>query len=109
MQHDELIAQIDEAYRSLAVAREDLASADRALSEHVRAVRIKIADTLLEAKNERTASLYLDGALDTDEYRRLLADRERADLDHRHARREVERLHLVVKVLSAPIPAGMSS
>ena len=111
MQHDELIAQIDEAYRSLKTASEDLASADRTLSEHVRAVRIKIADTLLEAKNERTANLYLEGALDNEDYRRLLADKERADLDHQHARREVERLHLVVKVLSAPasLPTWASS
>jgi hypothetical protein len=109
MQHDELIRQIDEAYRSLTTAREDLASADRALSEHVRAVRIKIADTLLEAKNERTANLYLEGALDNEDHRRLLADKERADLNHQHARREVERLHLVVKVLSAPIPTWASS
>ena len=111
MQHDELIAQIDEAYRSLKTTSEELASTDRALSEHVRGVRIKIADTLLDAKNERTANLYLEGALDSEDYRRLLTDKECADLEHQHARREVERLHLVVKVLSAPasLPTGASS
>src|SRR3712207_7353372 len=39
---------------------------------------------------------YLDGLLDTDEHRRLEADRTRAELDHQHARREVDRLHLIV-------------
>lgn len=107
MQHDELIAQIDKACQILANSREDLASADRALSEHVRKVRAGIAESLLEAKNERTANLYLEGALDSDEYRRLLASKERAKLDHQHARREVERLHLVVNVLSAPITGGV--
>jgi hypothetical protein len=57
------------------------------------------AEAILEAKNERTASLYLDGLLDTDEHRRLEADRTRAELDHQHARREVERLHLIVRLL----------
>jgi hypothetical protein len=55
----------------------------------------------LEAKNERTANLYLDGLLDTDEHRRLEADRTRAQLEHQHARREVERLHLIVRLLGA--------
>jgi hypothetical protein len=38
-----------------------------------------------------TASLHLDGLLDPDEHRRLEADRTRAELDHQHARREVDR------------------
>ena len=73
------------------VAAEDLARADRLLVEHVRRIRLDNAEAILEAKNERTASLYLDGLLDTDEHRRLEADRARAELDHQHARREVER------------------
>ena len=48
-----------------------------------------------------SASLYLDGLLDTDEHRRLEADRARAELDHQHARREVERLHLIVRLVGA--------
>ena len=81
------------------VAAEDLATADRSLAEHVRRIRLENAEAILEAKNERTASLYLEGLLDTDEYRRLEADRARAELDHQHAIREVERLHLIVRLL----------
>jgi hypothetical protein len=83
----------------LRVAAEDLARADRLLVEHVLRIRLDNAEAILEAKNERTASLYLDGLLDTDEHRRLEADRARAELDHQHARREVERLHLIVQLL----------
>jgi hypothetical protein len=82
-------------------ATENLASADRSLAEHVRRIRLDNAEAILEAKNERTASLYLDGLLDTDEHRRLEDDRARAELDHQHARREVDRLHLIVRLLSA--------
>jgi hypothetical protein len=94
-----LIEEINEAYRRLRVAAEDLARADRSLVEHVRRIRLDNAEAILEAKNERTASLYLDGLLDTDEHRRLEADRAKAELDHQHARREVERLHLIVRLL----------
>ena len=96
---DALIEEINEAYRRLRVAAEDLTSADRALAEHVRRVRLDNAEAILEAKNERTAGLYLDGLLDTDEHRRLEADRASAELDHQHAKREVERLHLIARVL----------
>jgi hypothetical protein len=97
--NDALIEEINEAFRRLRVATEDLASADRSLAEHIRRIRLENAEAILEAKNERTASLYLDGILATDEHRRLEADRARAELDHQHARREVERLHLVVRLL----------
>jgi methylenetetrahydrofolate reductase (NADPH) len=40
--------------------------------------------------NERTASLYLDGLLDTEAHRRLEADRTRAELDYQHARQGME-------------------
>jgi hypothetical protein len=99
--NDALIEEIDEAYRRLSAATETLTSADRSLAEHVRRIRLDNAEAILEAKNERTASLYLDGLLDTDEYRRLEDTRARADLDHQHARREVERLHLIVRLLGA--------
>ena len=96
-----LIGEIDAAYRSLAAATERLASAERELADHVKRVRLDNAEAILEAKNERTASLYLDGLLDTEEHRRLERERARAELDHGHARREVERLHLVVRLLGA--------
>jgi hypothetical protein len=96
---DALIEEINSAYRRLKVATEDLASADRELAEHIRRVRLDNAEAILEAKNERTASLYLDGLLDTKEHRRLEGIRARADLDLQHARREVDRLHLIVRLL----------
>jgi hypothetical protein len=93
------LEEINSAYRRLSAAAEDLMRADRELAEHVRRVRLDNTEAILEAKNERTASLYLDGLLDTDEHRRLEAERARAELDHKHARREVERLHLIVRLL----------
>jgi hypothetical protein len=99
MTSDALIEEINSAYRRLSAATEALARADRELVEHVRSVRLENAEAILEAKNERTASLYLDGLLDTDEHRQLAADRARAELEHHQARHEVDRLHLVVRLL----------
>jgi len=99
MTNSALIEEINAAYRRLSHAAEDLVRADRELAEYVRRIRVDNAEAILEAKNERTASLYLDGLLDTDEHRRLQDIRAKADLDHQHARREVERLHLIVRLL----------
>ena len=99
MTKDALIEEINSAYRRLSAATEDLVTADRELAEHVRRVRLDNAEAILEAKNERTATLYLDGLLDTDEHRRLEANLTKAELDHQHARREVDRLHLIVRLL----------
>ena len=99
--NEKLMAEIDEAYRELSAAIEGLAEADRELSEFVRRTRLDNAEALLEAKNERTANLYLEGMLDTDEYRALSEAKDRAELDHAHARREIERLHLIVRLLEA--------
>ena len=65
MTSDALIEEINAAYRRLGDATENLARADRKLTEHVREVRLDNAETILEAKNERTARLYLEGLLDT--------------------------------------------
>jgi len=100
MTKDALIEEINSAYRRLRAAAEELMRADRELAEYVRRVRLDNAETILEAKNERTASLYLDGLLDTDEHRRLEAERMRAELDHQHARGEMDRLHLIVRLLA---------
>jgi hypothetical protein len=103
MQHDGLIREIDEAYVKLEGTAEALAKADREHAEHVRRVKIDNADAILEAKNERTERLYVAGLLDTDEHRRLEEAKTRAELDHQHARHEVERLRLVVRLVAAPI------
>jgi hypothetical protein len=104
---DALIEEINAAYCRLSATTEDLACADRELAEYVLRVRLDNAEAILEAKNERTAGLYLDGLLDTEEHRRLEADRGRAELDLQHARREVERLHLIVRLLETHASEGI--
>jgi len=97
--NDALIEEINAAYRRLSDAAEDLVRTDSELAEYVRRARLDNAEAILEANNERTASLYLDGLLDTEEYHRLEANHMRAELDHQHARREVDRLALIVRLL----------
>ena len=99
MTGDALIEEINTAYRRLGAAAEDLARADGELDGHVRRVRLDNAEAILEAKNERTANLYLEGLLDTDEHRHLEAGKARADLALQYARVEVERLQLIVRLL----------
>ena len=103
MTDETLIEEINTAYRRLGAAAEDLARADRELAGYVRRVRLDNAEAILEAKNERTANLYLDGLLDTEEHRSLEADRTRARLDLGRAEREVERLHLIVRLLGSGV------
>jgi hypothetical protein len=100
---EQLHEEINAAYAELHATAEDLARADRELSEHVTRVRVENADALLEAKNERTAAIYLEGLLDTEDHRNLSRAREGAELAHQRAKREVERLHLLVRLLSAPV------
>ncbi len=106
MTSDTLIEEINTVYRRLGAAADNLARADRELTEHVRRVRLDNAETILEARNERTASLYLAGLLDTEEHRRLEDNRARAELDLQYARREVERLHLIVRLLGTHASEG---
>jgi hypothetical protein len=107
MTNDALIEEINAAYRRLSAATEDLVRADRELAEDIRRVRLDNAEAILEAKNERTATLYIDGLLDTEEHRRLEGIRARADLDLQHARREVDRLHLIVRLLGTQASEGI--
>jgi hypothetical protein len=99
MPGDELIEEINTAYRRLGAAMEEIARADRELADHVRQVRLDNAEAILEARNERTANLYLEGLLDTDEHRYLEAGKARAELALQHARLEVDRLQLIVRLL----------
>jgi hypothetical protein len=96
-----LVQEITMAYRRLSAATENLASADRELSGHVRRVRLDNAEAILEAKNERMANLYLDGLLDTEEHMGLEDDMARAQLDLQNAKLEVERLQLIVRLLAS--------
>jgi hypothetical protein len=107
MTNDTLIEEINAAYRRLSAATEELVRADRELAKDIRRIRLDNAEAILEAKNERTASLYLDGLLDTAEHRRLEGIRARADLDLQHAKREVDRLHLIVRLLGTQASEGI--
>jgi hypothetical protein len=97
----ELAGEISRAYGRLAETRRGMVVAEGALSEHERRARVENAETLLEAKNERTAALYLEGILDTREHAELLSARRRAELAHYEARTQVERLELLVRLLEA--------
>ena len=96
-----LAGEISHAYERIRVTRRELVAATDALSDHERRAKVENADTLLEAKNERTASLYLEGILDTPEHAEVLAAKRRAELEHYEARMEVERLELLVRLLEA--------
>jgi hypothetical protein len=107
MTGDALIEEINTAYRRLSAATDDLARADGELAGHIRKVRLDNAEAILEARNERTANLYLEGLLDTEEHRSLEAGRATAELELKHARFEVERLHLIVRLLGARADEAM--
>ena len=96
-----LAGEISHAYERIRVTRRELVATTDALSDHERRARVENADTLLEAKNERTASLYLEGILDTPEHVGLLSAKRQAEMEHYEARMEVERLELLVRVLEA--------
>lgn len=98
---ERLAGEISHAYERLVGTRRELVAATDALSDHERGAKVENADTLLEAKNERTASLYLDGILDTPEHAELVSTKRRAELAHYEARLEVERLDLLVRLLEA--------
>lgn len=95
----ELAGEVPRAYERLAQSRRELVAATDALSDHERRAKVENADTLLEAKNERTAALYLEGILETPEHAELLSAKRRAELAHYEARLEVERLELLVRLL----------
>jgi hypothetical protein len=96
-----LAREISRAYERLTATRRELVGTTGELSEHERRAKVENADTLLEAKNERTASLYLEGILDTPEHAELLSAKSRAELAHYEARMEVEKLELLVRLLEA--------
>ena len=102
-----LIREINTAYRRLSTAAEDMVRADRELAAHVRRVRLDNAEAILEARNERTANLYIDGLLDTGEHRHLEAARSRAEISLQQARYEVDRLQLIVRLLGTRAGEGM--
>lgn len=96
-----LIAQIEKAYKDLRSTKRKLARAELAKRRYETRARINNAEALTAAKNERVASLYLEGILDTEDYRKLVDQEKAAELDHFEARAEVDRLQLTGKLLRA--------
>lgn len=96
---EELIQQIETAYKKLGATRRKQARAETARRRHEIRIRQDNADALISTKNERTEKLYLEGLLDTDQHRKLQDDEKRAELEHFEARCEVDRLQLTVKLL----------
>lgn len=102
---EKLMEEISTAYKQLASTRRKLARAESARAAAETKIRVKHKRALEAAKNERTAALYLDSLLDTDEYKKLVAAKEDAELDHSDARAEVDRLQLTVRLLRAANPS----
>lgn len=100
MEEQTLTQEIRDSYAALAQAKTQLLRAEAELAGYELDLRTAHAEALIEAKNERTAGLYMDGLKDHDEYRRLRADRMEAEVAHAEARYQVEALQLVVKALS---------
>ena len=98
---EELASGIGTAYARMTAAHRRFVGATETLSNYERRARVENADTLLEAKNERTANLYLDGILDTPEHTDLSAAKVEAELEHYEARLEIQRLELLVRLLEA--------
>lgn len=92
---------MDAAYAALKAARREAALAAHALAESEKRARQNNAEALLAAKNERTASLYLEGMLDTEEHRGLQDAKLAADLALDEARLEVDRLQLLARFVAA--------
>jgi DNA-dependent RNA polymerase auxiliary subunit epsilon len=98
---DRLAGEVDIAYAALKAARREAALAAHALAESETRVRQNNAEALLSAKNERTASLYLEGMLDTEGHRDLVERKLAAELALDEARLEVERLQLLARFATA--------
>jgi hypothetical protein len=98
---ERLALEVSRAYERLVATRRGLWLAAEELSGYERRAQVENAETLLEAKNERTMGIYLDGILDTPEHAGLLAAKNRAELEHFEARAEVQRLELMVRLLEA--------
>lgn len=101
MDLDAIRREVDAAYAALGEHRRRAALAAKALADHEMRVRQNNAEALLSAKNERTANLYLEGMLDTEEHRELEEAKLAADLDLADARAEVERLQLLARFAAA--------
>ena len=101
MHREEFTESINEAYKRLLHTRRKLMEASNDLAGHERRLKVENADSLLEARNERSMALYLEGILDNSAYQERERRKNQAELAHYEARMEVERLELLVRLLEA--------
>ncbi len=97
----ELAESINRGYALLTSTKRDLARASYILDAHERRMRIDNAEALLEAKNTRAMDMYLEGLMDSEQYRTLWKGKARAELAHFDAKAEVDRLKLLVRLMEA--------
>ncbi len=105
---EDLLGEISAAYSRLGATKRKLSEAEGAVRHHEQRVRVEKRQLLTNAKNERVAGLVMDEALDTDPYRKVLKNKESAELDHFEARAEVDRLQLSVKLLRVGMAPGVA-
>ena len=103
---EDLLGEISAAYSKLGATKRKLSEAESAVRHHERHARVEKRQLLTNAKNERVAGLVLEEALNTEQYRKLLKNKESAELDHFEARAEVDRLQLSVKLLRVGTAPG---
>ncbi len=103
-----LLGEISAAYSRLGATKRKLSEAEGAVRNHEQRLRVEKRQLLTNAKNERVAGLLMDEALDTDPYRKVLKNKESAELDHFEARAEVDRLQLSVKLLRVGMAPGVA-
>lgn len=97
----ELAESINRGYALLASTKRGFARASYILDTHERRMRIENAEALLEAKNARAMDMYLEGLMDSEEYRTLWKEKARTELAHFDAKSEVDRLKLLVRLMEA--------
>jgi len=104
LEPEDLAKRINQAYKQLAITRGQLVEANEAIAAYERSAKIANAETLLEAKNERSMTIYLEGILDTPRRSDLSEKKIQAEVAHYEARMEVECLELLVRLLEATAP-----
>ena len=98
---EELVRSINDAHTRLIETRKEFVAAADALTKNERRLKRENAESLLEARNERSMMLYLEGILDNPDHHKLVEEKSQAELAHYEARMEVERLELLVRLLEA--------
>lgn len=98
---EDLYPEIGRAYDTLAQAKAELIEAEADLELYERELRVNHAEAILEAKNERTASVYLDGLRDHDGYRQKERRRREAEASYFAAKCAADSVNVRVKLIAA--------